>query len=139
MKKLRILLILTSILFSKFSFADVEKINNEQLKNLIGSKAIPLIDIRTPKEWLETGVIKGSHLITFFDENGKFNLDEWLPKLEKIVDKKDPFILICRSGRRSSLVAMFLDKELSYEEVFDATDGMREWKKANNLTVHPKL
>ena len=63
MKKLRILLILTSILFSKFSFADVEKINNEQLKNLIGSKAIPLIDIRTPKEWLETGVIKGSYLI----------------------------------------------------------------------------
>ena len=139
MKKLRILLILTSILFSKFSFADVEKINNEQLKNLIGSKAIPLIDIRTPKEWLETGVIKGSHLITFFDENGKFNLDEWLPKLEKIVNKKDPFILICRSGRRSSLVAMFLDKEHSYKEILDATDGMREWKKANNLTIHPKL
>ena len=124
MKKLRIFLILTSILFPELSFADVEKINNEQLKNLI-DKAIPLVDIRTPKEWLETGVIKGSHLITFFDENGNFNLDEWLPKLQKIVDKKDPFILICRSGRRSSLVAMFLDKELSYKEIFDATDGMR--------------
>ena len=138
MKKLRIFLILISILLSELSFADVKKVDNEQLKNLIG-KAIPLIDIRTPKEWLETGVIKGSYLITFFDENGKFNLDEWLPKLEKIVDKKDPFILICRSGRRSSLVAMFLDKEHSYKEILDATDGMREWKKANNLTIHPKL
>ena len=89
---------------SKFAFADVEKINNEQLKNLI-SKAIPLIDIRTPDEWLDTGVIKGSHLITFYDENGNFNSKEWLFKLQKFVGEGDPLIIICRSGRRSNLVS----------------------------------
>jgi len=138
MKKNRKFLILTLLLMSKFAFADVEKINNEQLKNLI-SKEIPLIDIRTPDEWLDTGVIKGSHLITFYDENGNFNSEEWLFKLQKIAGESDPLIIICRSGRRSHLVSKYLDEEISYAKIFDATEGMIAWKNANYGTVGPKL
>ncbi len=122
MQKNRIFLILTLLLMSKFAFADVEKINNEQLKNLI-SKAIPLIDIRTPDEWLDTGVIKGSHLITFYDENGNFNSEEWLFKLQKIAGESDPLIIICRSGRRSRIVSNLLDQEANYSYVYHETNG----------------
>ena len=63
-------ILLFLIVFSKLSFADTEKISLDKLK-LLMSEGVPLIDIRTAKEWQETGVIKDSHLITFFNESGK--------------------------------------------------------------------
>jgi rhodanese-related sulfurtransferase len=33
-------------------------------------KNIKIIDIRTPAEWRETGIVKGSYTIIFFDEKG---------------------------------------------------------------------
>ena len=59
-------ILLFLIVFSKLSFADTEKISLDKLKSLM-SEGVPLIDIRTAKEWQETGVIKDSHLITFFN------------------------------------------------------------------------
>ena len=40
------------------------------------NKTIPndkIIDIRRPSEWYETGVLDGSHLITFEMSSGKIN------------------------------------------------------------------
>ena len=33
-------------------------------------KKMKIIDIRTPAEWRETGIIEGSYTIMFFDEKG---------------------------------------------------------------------
>ena len=49
-------ILLFLIVFSKLSFADTEKISLDKLK-LLMSEGVPLIDIRTAKEWQETGVI----------------------------------------------------------------------------------
>ena len=45
-------------LFSQLTFADIQKVNTGNLKNLI-LDGVPIIDIRTPKEWNETGIIEG--------------------------------------------------------------------------------
>ena len=43
-------MLLFLIVFSKLSFADTEKICLDKLK-LLMSEGVPLIDIRTAKEW----------------------------------------------------------------------------------------
>jgi rhodanese-related sulfurtransferase len=48
-------------------------------------------------------------------------------------------IIICRSGRRSNIVANYLDKKKDYLTVYDATEGMKSWINAKNIIVKPKL
>tara|TARA_B110000211_G_scaffold165697_1_gene187057 strand:- start:1631 stop:1930 length:300 start_codon:yes stop_codon:yes gene_type:complete len=81
-------------------FADVVAVNNNQIKELLKS-GVSIIDIRTPAEWKNTGIIPKSNLLTFFDNSGNYNFDKWQKELKKIISNNDPFVLICRSGRRS--------------------------------------
>ena len=125
-------IILGLILFSQSSFADAQKVSTGHLKNLI-SEGVPLIDIRTPGEWSETGIIEGSYQITFFNEKGEVNISQWLLDFDKIADRQKPFILICRSGRRTGVVSKYLDKNFDFFKIYDATDGINGWKKSNKL------
>tara|TARA_B100001996_G_scaffold213536_1_gene164007 strand:- start:26 stop:442 length:417 start_codon:yes stop_codon:yes gene_type:complete len=125
-------IILGLILFSQSSFADAQKVSTGHLKNLI-SEGVPLIDIRTPGEWSETGIIEGSYQITFFNEKGEVNISQWLLNFDKIADRQKPFILICRSGRRTGVVSKYLDKNFDFFKIYDATDGINGWKKSNKL------
>ena len=125
-------IILGLILFSQSSFADAQKVSTGLLKNLI-SEGVPLIDIRTPGEWSETGIIEGSYQITFFNEKGEVNISQWLLNFDKIADRQKPFILICRSGRRTGVVSKYLDKNFDFFKIYDATDGINGWKKSNKL------
>ena len=94
--RINILLLSVVMLFSiNVSYADVETIDNIKVKSLI-SKGVPLIDIRSSNEWKETGIIEGSHLITFFNEKGKVNLNKWMSAFYKVADKTKPFMLIFR-------------------------------------------
>lgn len=74
-------------------------------------KDIPIIDIRTKPEWVQTGIVKGAKTITFFDERGQYNAQAFLNELDKVIDKSKPFGIICRTGRRTGLITPFLDKE----------------------------
>lgn len=78
-------------------------------------KNIKIIDIRTPAEWRETGIVKGSYTIMFFDEKGNFNVEIFLKQLDMVVKKDEPFALICRVGSRTSMVAEFLSERLGYK------------------------
>lgn len=80
-------------------------------------KNIKIIDIRTPAEWRETGIIKGSYPIMFFDERGNFNVPLFLKKLQKVVKKDEEFALICRVGSRTGMVSQFLSEKLGYKVV----------------------
>ena len=120
------------MLFSQSSFADAQKVSTGHLKNLI-SEGVPLIDIRTSREWSETGIIEGSYQITFFNEKGEVNISQWLLNFDKIADRQKPFILICRSGRRTGVVSKYLDKNFDFFKIYDATDGINGWKKSNKL------
>ena len=124
------------LLFSTQLFAEINEVNNNKIKILMES-GVPLIDIRTEKEWHETGVINHSRLLTFFDKDGNYNVKKWMLELEKIATKKDPVIIICRSGRRSRIVSNFLDQEANYSNVYHATNGMLSWIDSKNKTFKP--
>lgn len=121
MKKLFILLIIFSITL----FASIKE--QEASMELIDS-GMPVVDIRTPGEWKETGLLKGSIPIMLFDEKGNYDLKDFLDKLNKAVDTKKPFALICRTGSRTKVLAPFLSQRLNYD-VINITSGIVYAKK----------
>jgi len=80
-------------------------------------KNIKIIDIRTPAEWKETGVIKGSYQIMFFDEKGEFNIELFLTQLKMLVKKDEKFAIICRTGARTHMVGEFLANKQGYDVI----------------------
>jgi len=99
-----------------------------QLQNIVVSsdflkKGIPIVDIRTPSEWRETGVVKDAKTIMFFDEQGRYDTEKFLKKLNSAVDTKKPFAIICRTGSRTAMVGDFLAKQLGYN-VINLKGGM---------------
>lgn len=113
-------IIITLIFFSSLLLAE--------LKNIVVTedfltKDIPIVDIRTPGEWVGTGIIKGAFTITFFDEKGKYNTKDFLTKLNRAVDIKKEFAIICHSGSRTAVVSKFLANELKYP-VINLQGGM---------------
>ena len=123
------------MLFSiNVSFADVETINNIKVKSLI-SRGVPLIDIRSSIEWKETGIIEGSHLITFFNEKGKVNLNKWMSAFNKVADTTKPFMLICASGVRSKFASYILNNQFDIPKIYDASEGVSGWIKDKHSVV----
>lgn len=135
MKKILVFSILFLVSFSLYA-AEVEHIDNETLKEL-GEQGVAIIDVRATSEWKDTGIIEGSHLMMFYDEQGKYNLDEWLNKLSTAAEKNEPVILICRTGSRSRQLAKYLTKVVGYEEVYNVKKGIVHWIKQNNPIVEP--
>jgi rhodanese-related sulfurtransferase len=118
-----------------FSYADLKEISAAKLQDSI-SKGIPIIDIRRLDEWNNTGVIKTSHKLTFFDKYGKYDVNDWMSKFKKIVkDKNQPFILVCRSANRTGKVGTFLDEQMKYKNVYHLKGGIRNWLAQNRKTV----
>ncbi len=88
------------------------RLNEYPSKNYLASQiGVPIIDVRTKEEWLETGILKGSYTLTFFDEIGQFNLDNFLSRVLKLTgDKSNKFMLICRTGSRTGQISIYLSK-----------------------------
>jgi rhodanese-related sulfurtransferase len=111
MKKLLFgLLLLASTLFAEVTNVEVtpEFIQNTKLK---------IIDIRTRGEWIETGIVQGAYLLTFFDERGNYDIEGFLDKLNRIVKRDEQFALICRTGSRTGMISNFLGEKLGYHVV----------------------
>ena len=133
--KVRTLTITIFLMISSMSlFAEIVEVNNDKIDKLI-KVGVPLVDIRTEREWYETGVIDQSNLLTFFDKYGNSKVEEWITKFEKIAGRKDPVIIICRSGRRSRIVANYLVQKENYLTVYHATNGIKSWIESNNKIV----
>lgn len=122
MKKLFLL-----IFFSLFMMADLINLNPTELQKKLDEKVI-IIDIRTPAEWIETGIISQSKVIMFFDETGKYNIKDWLKEFSRYVKTKEQsFVLVCRSGNRTGAVGRFLAQQLEYKNVFHLEHGIKSW------------
>ncbi len=109
--------------------AGVTDIDSAELQRMANS-GVPVIDVRTAPEWQETGIVAGSHLLTFFDANGKADPAGWLTKASTIAKPGDPVILICRSGNRSAKVSQFLAEHAGYARIYNVKGGMLAWKAA---------
>ncbi|MCW9013946.1 MAG: rhodanese-like domain-containing protein [Gammaproteobacteria bacterium] len=120
------------------SQADVKNLSNAEFKQMM-TQGVPIIDIRLPEEWQQTGIVEGSHLLTFFDKRGRYNLDKWMAEFEKIAGPDEPFILICRSGNRTGQVSQFLDSRLRFSKVAHVAKGINNWISAGEPTVKPGI
>jgi rhodanese-related sulfurtransferase len=76
----------------------------------IVSSGMTIIDIRTQAEWEETGIVKGSIPITFFDDRGNYDAQKFLDILNNYVKKNEEFAIICRTGNRTTSIGQYLDK-----------------------------
>lgn len=128
--------ILSIILFSHFTFAaELVNIDTEQLQAMQKDKNALVIDVRTVKEWQQTGVIPHSKKMQFFDENGKYDAEAWVKKFNSLRQSPDqPVILVCRSGNRSSKVGQFLTKQLGMDNIYNLQNGMNGWLQQGQAT-----
>ncbi len=113
------ILTLQALLLADFSDVDAKQLKELQKQN------VPVIDIRTPGEWKETGVIPGAHKIMFFDERGNYDVQKFLDALHKVApDKNKPVIIYCRTASRTKVVGDFLSKQAGYKDVKELKGGI---------------
>ena len=125
------------ILITKFAFADIVDVNNEQIKELLKNN-IPIVDIRRSAEWDQTGVVPKSILLTFFDKEGNYNYDEWYEKLRLEIGEGKPIILICRTGRRTKIIAKMMEIKQFDNVIYNAESGITSWINEKLITVKPE-
>jgi len=79
---------------------------------------ITLIDIRTPREWRETGIAQGALPI---DMTRKTFVQEVLNAVDG--DKDAPIGIICRTGNRTTYTQKAL-QEMGFTNVYNVKEGM---------------
>ena len=137
MQLIKTISIITLFLFSATTQAEIINVGNEKTAQLL-KQGIPLIDVRMESEWKQTGVVEGSHLLTFFDAEGKFDLEKWKSDLEKIAGKDKPFMLICAVGGRTGMLSNYLDTREGYTQVHNVQRGISHWISSNKPVVNYK-
>jgi rhodanese-related sulfurtransferase len=133
-KKIIFIFLLTCFAKS-YVFAETIDINNDEIRKLIKNN-VPIVDIRTSDEWNQTGVIPNSILLTFFKKNGTYNFETWHKELGYVIDTNKPYVLICRSGRRTKIVSEMIDKKID-KLVYNASFGINSWLQSNLKVVKP--
>jgi len=83
-------------------------LKHEYPTNQFLSTGIKVIDIRTRGEWQQTGILKNSIPITFFDEFGRYDTKKFISEVESHISKDEKFAIICRTGHRTIDVGEFL-------------------------------
>ena len=114
--------------------AEIAHVDGAALERLMRS-GVPVVDVRTAAEWDKTGIVEGSHLLTFFDENGRYDVGAWMTKFAAIAGPDRPVALICHSGGRSKAVSRLLDRQFRYRRVYNVEGGIAKWMKEGRPTV----
>lgn len=131
---LRLLFTCAVLILASGVRAEIIDIENTELASLSAS-GVPVIDVRTAPEWEESGIVPGSHLLTYFDERGNADPAAWLKKAKTIAKPGDPVIVICRSGNRTRAVSQLLSQQAGYAKVYNVKNGIRGWIKENRPTA----
>ena len=90
----------------------------EQALEMSKNGELTIIDVRTPMEWMRSGVAQGALTIT--PQNPAF-----MQELNDAVggDLARPIALICATGQRTAMIQRFL-REQGYSAVADISEGM---------------
>lgn len=131
------LLTVCLLMLSQTTFAELIEVDNEGLEMLIDS-GVTVIDVRTPGEWQQTGIVEGSIPIMFFNEKRKPLTQQWMQEVSKYVQPDDQLVLICRSGNRSRMIGNFLVKQHNYKNVYNVSRGIKSWIASGKQTVEVK-
>jgi len=127
MQKILFLSLIT--LFSCSQNAAIQPVlNATQTETMLKTTpSVQLIDVRTPAEWQQTGVIEGARRINF-------NSPDFQAQVAQL-DKNKPVIVYCASGGRSPQAAATMVK-MGFKKVFDYVGGMNDWTAKGKKTVH---
>lgn len=114
--------------------AELVEITPEQLETLQTQQQALVIDIRTEKEWADTGTIPHSQQVQFFDAEGKYDVNKWLAQVKSLQKTpQQPLILVCRSGHRSETVGKLLVNDLGMQGIYHLSHGLNAWTKEDKL------
>ena len=134
MKKILFLTLLTiSFVFAKFTSIDDGTLLKMQKQGVV------VIDIRTPKEWKQRGIIKGAKTIEFFKSDGSVDFINFMKKFTKYVNSsKQPFIIYCAHANRSKVLGKLFDR-LGVKNVYELKGGIEYgWIDKGRKTVKYK-
>lgn len=83
---------------------------------------ITLIDVRSPREWRQTGLPAHAKAVTIHDPEG---LPAFVRKIAALLDNdpSQPVALICASGVRSTYAEALLE-QAGFTAVYNVTEGM---------------
>ncbi|MDH5633931.1 MAG: rhodanese-like domain-containing protein [Gammaproteobacteria bacterium] len=118
-------LALSAILLTGCDKPPYTNLDNDELATLL-KQGTPVIDIRRPDEWRQTGIISGSQRITFVDGNGRLQPD-FFNRFTAAAGKDEPVILICRTGNRTNVLARMLAEKLGYTKIYNVKNGISHW------------
>lgn len=94
-----------------------QDIDTKSFKTLFEEDSYVILDVRTPEEF-KAGHLKGAKNVNFYNETFENDIDEF--------DKRKKYLVYCKSGGRSRQ-AMFLMRDLGFEEVYNLTGGIMSW------------
>ena len=97
----------------------IKTIKKHELKEILKTKTIQLVDVRTPTEY-KKGHIKKALNINFFNQN------QFVSEFKKM-NKETPIYIYCRSGNRSSKAAKQL-ADLGFKNIYDLKQGYMNWE-----------
>jgi rhodanese-related sulfurtransferase len=120
-----LLVLLVSLAGAPAAAGEVIEVDSAGLQRLIVA-GLPVVDIRRPDEWRQTGVVPESHLITFLDASGRID-PAFFESMTSAVKATQPVALICRTGNRSQLAARLLAARLGYGRVYSVAGGIESW------------
>ncbi|PSM51389.1 putative rhodanese-related sulfurtransferase [Campylobacter blaseri] len=118
MKKILLsLIVLCGLAYASIAFV-------EATPQAVENETYQLIDVRTPSEWEETGVIKNAHKISVTTSDMKSYNQHFIDDiLSANIDPDKPVALICRSGSRSRKAAKILEKN-GFKYVINLNGGV---------------
>jgi rhodanese-related sulfurtransferase len=81
-----------------------------------------IIDVRSPREWRQTGVPSGARTVTIHNRNG---IKAFIAQMAKAVggDKSKPIALICAAGARSARALKILTAA-GFTKIQNVSEGM---------------
>ena len=119
MRKLALIVAFTIAVFADFKTITAGTLISMQ------KQGIPVIDIRTPGEWKERGIIPGAHKIMFFTPSGGADVPNFMFELGHLVkDKNQPFIIYCAHANRTKELGKWLTQKLGFTKVFELKGGI---------------
>jgi rhodanese-related sulfurtransferase len=100
------------------------------------SNGVVIVDIRRNEEWRDTGIINGAKTITAFTKSGSLHPDFQEKFTELVSDQDTPFVLYCRSGRRTGILRDALETSMGFTKAMHLSGGIVGWKKDGKNLVN---
>lgn len=115
-----IILVIWGLSFAQRVFAQVKfkRLNVEQFKKAIEDPSVQILDVRTPKEFMEGHIPNAKNLNVLDTSNFKLQIQKLNPE--------KPIYLYCRSGKRSLTALRILEKK-GFINAFDLKGGYIAW------------